>query len=897
MPKATAEMRRQNRSCDQCRKAKRACDLYLRDPQHRVKGPSSGAGRAGNVSLTESYLESLTDDNDTRVWPCSHCRRTQKQCTLNWVRSRLQHDSAGRVSGAASSGDAHSNVQRQSLHPQMRIAHPPIAHGVDFNATGPSNIPWAPTSTPSQTPRGRIETNFANGFASPTSTFDSPSANVAVFEPSMYPYSQPTEIGTTFNTQPIPSQPLLTDCSSVIENTTLDMYSQQSSSASEDDDTNELSSFQAQSHRNAPFQPFTPVSNSHKREAPSASPVGLVSTDTASISPFSTTHALVMNANKRIISNNLISIYRNAFELALACCLSQEACPYQFNAISQPSTSGISWLASRFENVRLINQYDPKQQASGVYYRVFKLDRVARANNLVRLTDTENRAASEALYLAIMAFAIQWAHGSQRENEKYSHTWGSIDNTDPDLAGTLSDEFDRTLQKTLWFQAKRALQHCADIECFRIVCAEWIMTLAQKPMEDADFAFDIPESSFSSKTPIVGKMGTITSQISNIIEADGPPWFIERAARKIHALKFRYDALKASIVDSLKGGSPKLVRVATVERISNEDMGTFNLMYWMTIMIDTISAVINNRPVVISDTECHHDPTYLGHPELEHFSIDHRPYDLEWWATVFAPASDDRILHWPCFYETAIKVIVAATPVKVVLFRHVSHLQNSIRSDFHGESIENIISNAMALYKHWNVTYSAFFRDMIDQYHTVPMQMRIWFIHVVAYFHCAALVLADLIELVDEKGLGLEYSSQVRVRIGVVRCLRENSTIIISDLAQASECPPATDVPALNFDLVKRAILPEPWTMILIRAFTKVATIQLAEMEEATWNSPASLKTPSFVDLTRRCENCIKALYHLGRKSDMARALGAVLLAALRPHLAEVPRPECYTAG
>ncbi|KAH8721644.1 hypothetical protein BGZ61DRAFT_348172 [Ilyonectria robusta] len=891
-------MRRQNRSCDQCRKAKRACDLYLRDPQHNVKRPNPSVGRVGNASLTENYLESLTDDNDTRVWPCSYCRRTQKQCTLNWVRSRLQHDSAGRVSGAASSGDAHSNVQRQSLHPQPRISNPPIAHGGDFGATGPSNIPWAPTSTPSQTPRGRIETNFANGLASPTSpTFASPSANVTTFEPPMYPYSQPTEIGTCLNTQPIPYQPLLTDCSSVTDMTTPDMYSQHSSSASEDEDTNELSSFQAQSHRTTAFQPFTPVSNSHKKEPPSASPVGLVSTDTGLISPFSTTHAMVMNANKRIISNNLISIYRNAFELALACCLSQEACPYQFNAISQPPTSGISWLSSRFENVRLINQYDPKKQASGVYFRVFKLDRVARANNLIRLTEAENRAASEALYLAIMAFAIQWAQGNQRGHEKYPHTWDSTDNTNPDPVGNLSDEFDRTLQKTLWFQAKRALQDCADIECFRVICAEWIMTLAQKPMEDVDFAFDIPESTFRSKTPIVGKMGTITSQISNIMEADGPPWFIERAARKIHTLKFRYDAHKASVVASLKGGSPRLMKIATVERISNEDMGTFNLMYWMTIMIDTISAVINNRPIVISDAECHHDSTYLGHPELEQFSIDHRPYDPEWWATVFSPAYDDRLLRWPCFYETAIKVIVAATPVKVVLFRHVSHLQNSIRSNFHGESIENILSNAMAIYKHWNVTYSAFFRDMIDQYHTVPMQMRIWFIHVVAYFHCAALVLADLIELVDEKGLGLEYPSQVRVRLGVVRCLRADSTTIISDLAQASECPPATDVPALNFDLVKRAILPEPWTMILIRAFTKVATIQLAEMEEASWNSPASLKTPSFVDLTRRCENCIKALYHLGSKSDMARAIGAVLLSALRPHLAEVPKLECYTAG
>lgn len=56
MPKATVEMRRQNRSCDQCRKAKRACDLYLRDPQHNVKRPNPSVGRVGNASLTENYL-------------------------------------------------------------------------------------------------------------------------------------------------------------------------------------------------------------------------------------------------------------------------------------------------------------------------------------------------------------------------------------------------------------------------------------------------------------------------------------------------------------------------------------------------------------------------------------------------------------------------------------------------------------------------------------------------------------------------------------------------------------------------------------------------------------------------------------------------------------------------
>ncbi|KAF7554470.1 hypothetical protein G7Z17_g2895 [Cylindrodendrum hubeiense] len=826
-------MRRQNRSCDQCRKSKRACDVYFRDPQQSLRRLNAAAGRANNVSLAESYLgEPLRLPHYSST---HHLYRSLKFGTNGSNQRVLQTTMTPVSCPAPTAGEPKSNAPYIGLETGFDatlMIQFPLQLAVMIRPASPTVSPCTPKQGPHIVQLHRGSTLMPQTCA----MFPGRQRRLPV-RPREAKLRRALQLALRLPAAPSALYQSVPPASSRQHMATQAPNSQPPSSASGKDDKNDSSLIQAHSHTNAHRQPVTPVSNSKRRNKSFS--VGLTNTDNASISPFSAGHTMIMNTNKRIISNNLISIYQNAFELALACCLSQEACPYQFNAISQPSTSGISWLASRVENVHLLNQYNPKKQNTGVYYRVFQLDKVAQANKLVRLSKAENRAVSEALYLAIMAFAIQWAQESRHQCGTHAHTSGSIESLEFDIIDTLSGEFDRTLQKTLWAQASLALQRCADIECFRVVCAEWIMALTQKPIDRDDFTLDIPRRrSSGSKIPIVGREGTVASQIDDIIAADGPPWYIERASRRIHALKFRYDSHKACILDSYKGSS-KPERTVTVESISDENMGTFNLMYWMTIMIDTVSAVINNRPVVISDTACHHDPKYLGRPELEQFAIDHHPYDIEWWATIFNQESDNQTLRWPCLYETAVKIIVAVTPVKVVLFRHVSQLQDTLRSHYRGESIENIISNAMAIYKHWNMNYGAFFRDMVDQYHTVPMQMRIWCVHAVAYFHCAVLILADLIELVDGNGLGLEHSSQIRINIGVVKCLRMDSTKLISDLAKASGRPPDIDIPGLNLDVVKRVILPEPWTMILIRVFTKVAMIRLTEIEEAVRNTSA----------------------------------------------------------
>ncbi|KAH7133958.1 hypothetical protein EDB81DRAFT_88895 [Dactylonectria macrodidyma] len=885
MPKILVEMRRQNRSCDQCRKAKRACDLA---PLQDTQGKGSSAGDGNNASFTKSHQGNLAGNDADRHSPCSYCRRTGKQCTLHWARNRLRYNPAGGKPTANGLNGPGSVAKPQSLHPQAARPHSTEAPDTYLRpGVGLPNVSHAPMFPPCPNPRGPVETSFAIGLSIRNSIIDPMPMDTMSIDSVVCTNLQPGGHVTVPSPQLTPFLPLMNGGSLITDPVTQMPHPQPRLSTTDEDDSDGMPVFRDQPSGSHSNQSSASGEDSSKNGGfcPSFGPGCHGS---SSISPFSTAHVMNMNTNKKIISSNLISIYHNAFELTLSCCLSQEACPYQFNAISQPATNGITWLASRFEDVTLVKQYNPEVRKTGVYYRISKLDRVAQANNLIRLSKTEDRAVSKALYLAIMAFAVQWAKKSQNLNDRTSRTTSSIERPERGGAETLSDEFDRTLQKSLWASAKRALQDCADIECFRIACAEWIMGLAQKPMEDDDFPFDDLGNSFGPTTTVSGRKGYLESHIKSIIAADGPPWFIERAARKVHTIKFRYDSIKASLSDELKDPS-NFESTATAKSISDEDMGTFNLLYWMTIMIDTISSALNNRPVVLSDTDCHHDPAYLGHPDVEQFGIEYHPHDLQWWGKFFDPKGDDSTLRWPCSYETAIRVIVAATPVKVVLFRLVSQLQNSIRSKHRGELIETIISNCMAIYQHWNANYSAFFQDMIEQYVIVPMQLRIWFIHVVVYFHCATLILADLLELVDSKGLGLEYSSQVRLNIGVVKFIRRDSSTIVSDLAKASEYPAATDVPGMSPAVVKRAILPEPWTMILIRAFTKAAILLLNEAEEAVWHDPASRESPLVRNLVARCDSCIKSLHYLGRKSDMARAISSVLFSSLRLHL--VPSP------
>jgi hypothetical protein len=118
--------------------------------------------------------------------------------------------------------------------------------------------------------------------------------------------------------------------------------------------------------------------------------------------------------------------------------------------------------------------------------------------------------------------------------------------------------------------------------------------------------------------------------------------------------------------------------------------------------------------------------------------------------------------------------------------------------------------------------------------------------------------------------LGLEIELLKRREISLVENLRRQNAYTMSDLGKAS-CPRTSDsfARAKEFHAAvnKGAILTEPWTEVLVRSFSKagLVLVDLLPAADSVWSGQHD-----FDELKFRCNHCIEALWHLGKKSDIA---------------------------
>ncbi|KAF7562233.1 hypothetical protein G7046_g1900 [Stylonectria norvegica] len=621
--------------------------------------------------------------------------------------------------------------------------------------------------------------------------------------------------------------------------------------------------------------------------------------DYRSTSPslFDSDYSMMASSNNHLISESLLRIYHDVLENNLACWLSEDTCPYKM----QRRPSGLVPISSGPEATELISGDSLVMPEWGVawsnrmYRRVIQLDRVAQATRLIRLTRAENQAASRALDLVIMAFATQWAQGSRRREKYPSVPGGALDSPfQDDMADELAEEFEQSLQLAVWEQAKKALQDVSDLECYRVVYAELVFGLTQKPWASNDHGSRKSAVRTGSGSEKRGGMKSSTlPQIMEIISQEGPPVYMERATRKMHSLRFRFEANESGFMESTKCHGKKQDADAG-RRFTSENRGTIGLLYWLAVMFDTVSSSMCERPVALADEDCQHDAALDETLQDKMATTQNALVSQRWKLDMFAqdnPEEPSTSLRWPCTYDKATEGVTRSAPVKVLMFRHVSYLQNALRKRQRGQPIEDIIQTIVLIYRYWNMTSGSFFRDLIKNYDTVPPRIKSWFVCIAIPWHLAALMLADLIDFVDEHDLGLQEASQTRLSAKMAARIRKASATELSDLARVTTpygsdgCgdAPAMQLPDFHFAVNEGPLLTEPWTVILIRAFTKASIFHLAVADDLRQHEWAMFGHDSedFQESLRRSENCIKALWCLGRKSEMARNITEVLSEAL----------------
>ncbi|KAK5632276.1 hypothetical protein RRF57_007990 [Xylaria bambusicola] len=821
--------RRQNHSCDQCRRSKKACDGYLVNNRERP-----------GFSL----------DPQDEVLPCSYCVKTKKQCSLN-VHWTAQNE-ASASSGIGGFSDEMGGIDNRD-------------DCISTNSGGTSGLLQRPSPNSWALNWGTSPPRPGEAVSGDTSShlFDAGSGQ----EIDLHTGADNFALGST--TAPMNLPQLAKDHSSIEPD--LDSLSQGT-------DFDHLTTVSGTFHSHSmPINSgYSMQSAYHRRDILrknyrtrrcSDNRPGRLSTST---SPNGTVQGMMTRFNSHLITENLLQIYHDVLENNFACWLSENICPYKMQSRRTQLCHhpGRDASATSEQGTVVFNS---------VYSRVKHLDRIAQSTGLIQLTYAESQATSKALNLVIMAFATQWSQGRRRREEMFSASLNPLDPAESEgMADESTDEFEESFQYSFWEQAKQALQDVADLESYRVVYAELIFGLIQRPWATTSH----------SKTSIAGlsnstftDMKVSLPQIMEIISQDGPPVFTERASRKMQVLKCHFESNESGVF-RYNNGFPAQQQNHAVSKITLEERTTIGQLYWLAVMFDTVSSSMNERPVVVADEDCQHEATYSSSNTVN------QPVNYRWDLELFAQDNtrNPSTLIWPCSYDSAVQAVTKSAAVKVLLFRYVSYLQNALRKRERSPEIEEIIMSAMQIYKYWNLSHGTFFRSLIKNYESVPVRIKSWFPCIHIPWHLGALMLADLIEFVDQNGLGIEENSLNRLSINMAVRIRKSSALELSDLARVT-IPreignmPEEQLPGFHFAVNEGSILTEPWTVLLIRAFTKASIYHLSaaeNLQRQEWDILGQ-ESEEYGETLARADACIKALWFLGRKSEMARRLSKVL--------------------
>lgn len=607
---------------------------------------------------------------------------------------------------------------------------------------------------------------------------------------------------------------------------------------------------------------------------------------------------LSWSANQSILTESLIRVYRDSMENALSCWLTERTCPYigkqlPFGLCTPGPTESEEW---------------GPVWTNRICARVCRLDRAASKIRGKPLTMKEERAASRALHSAIMAFSTQWAQSKARcttylpsfvgeeacssANKSVNPNFDTEHRTrlglvDSGLTSTPSLDFEQSMQETFWHQARQALQNSADVDSFRVVFAHIIFSLTQKPIVEQKSGHshsNTPPPMYESYS--IGGIAAGMNELELIVDSDGPPIFLEMAMRQLFSYRCKLERMERQKTAGLRNtnGTPH----HRTEVLSYEDRQTFDLLFWLGVMFDTLSSAMHKRPLVVSDEDSDILPDVSSDPAC--FSATETTYRLECmrksesklWGQFFLQQkqfqSGDGVIRWPCSIEHAATALSDAAPIKVLLFRKVTYLQTLLSRQVKNERLEDAICDALSVHKHWNDIYGPFITDCIANHDALPPRIQSWYVVLAGHWHLAGLLLADLIETIDECGLGLESKQNLRLISCLVPSLRTQNAYAISDLGRCSSPRSDSSFPKgreFHFAVNQGALLTEPWTAVLIRSFGKAGYLLLdwTTLDENERGAKA------------RCEDCIQALWYLGRKSNMAMKVAEALSHGLKAKL------------
>lgn len=647
----------------------------------------------------------------------------------------------------------------------------------------------------------------------------------------------------------------------------------------------------------------------------------------------SSAHYLAEKANKALISTSLKHIYSDTLENALTCWVTARSCPYNNEGVF-----------SHYENPPWMFSAPDNPSKLGMIRRIQRMDRATCVLNERPLTRRENQLASHALHATTMAFAAQWAQLSSASDPELAASQSRanrsksvrevqtlIDASLFDFAEAKLASFDRSLQVTLWNEAHRALQKAIGIDSFQVAFAQVIFGFTQRPLSSEEFRriknnwessaeyFDSssaldslsssgmmwsddeasPQSNFH-RTPTVdrtGSRGSIESQ--ELLDLEKDSLHLRDSLMRLSARRVRLSSPRTR-----QQRDHELAGLSPPDREDDNylmDRMTFNQLFWLVMMCDTLSAAINNRLPIVSDQDSvvllaikgrqnqtskpTLSPVHSEAGDSESLSYksndpcadsEEHPWGLYFLGRDIA-ARVTRSIHWPFSTDTAAVLLSEAAPVKALLYRRVKQIQNARFLRASCTQLEQSIFGALKVYEHWNKNFGGFISTCIEHHDELPLQIQSWYTVLVSHWNLACYLLTDLIEELDNLEESDQHHAAIRKSCGLLFHIRKQSAFEVADIGRIGRVRQDCTFRQTNEfhpSVNDGALLTEPWSEIMIRSFSRVSDQYLTWLSEIDqprtddldmWQSLGDCSL-----LYQKLDCCVEALLDLGRKSDLA---------------------------
>lgn len=893
--------RRQHSSCDQCRKAKRACDAAFKGEHAPLH----------DTSASTSTVRHPLYPGKTRVpaAKCSNCLKAGRNCTFEWLECALPKVSKGfkrkpqpRHDLTPSRERSGSKSSHNSTYASIFESDPDV-----FSDLGIQNLDFDHID----------DVELFGDWVLKDSSFD-PGVSAAQLHglTGSDGTDNQTPAWEPFLRSNINPASLLHARSWTEDNTVL-----QSIEEVHDQELTITQGQQSQHEEQEPYPPGSCIAPSECSSAP-------IFTDDEFSSSLFSTNTLSSGTNRWLLAQNWLRVYHDSLENALSCWLTERNCPY---TLTRTGGNGLS------------SAWGP-QWSNRIYKRVCSLDNFVNEMPGRCISRTENSMAGKALNAAVMAFGVQWAQAGNRGNlrDRVS-SFISPSSVHEEMNLPAADEFGRSVQEALWNQARQALQEAAGIQSYRVAFANIIFSLTQRPLDPQDWA---QSTSWKPRGGDWGNAGSFQSGLTvppncgrsgprqlgldarwealqEIINADGPPVFLEAASRQLISSRWKWEQYSRQQAMGSSRSSYDFQRAnrwpstATVTP-SREHRETFQLLSWLAIMFDTLSSAILRRPPVVADEDTSIDssdpwetvpesPVDVSEDGFPASSL--KDIDLDGWEPGSLPPKPPKQRHssdiWDSFFlenedlerrnqnqrsfslEAAAAILCDAAPVKVLLFRKVGHIQRLMSRRARSDALEQALDKAVKVYTFWNRSYGKFIAQCVSKHHELPARIQSWYLVLAGHWHLGAILLADVVEELDEAGLSQPAQRNMRRMCNFSDDMRRKNATAISELCRCSLHGHSLSFPTASeftYPVNQVALLSEPWTLVLIQSFSRAGYVFVSQLNapprrmNAGWSTVEDERNLA----RRRCEYCIEGLLNLANKSDMAFLAGRFLRDCLR---------------